>query len=170
MPWRICGMMRKSLILRTDPPNKICHHAIRFPLSKTGCAVILLLLPAFISCASVMETQAEPPESSTHAPVAPPANEPTRSAPVYLDSVEFTSAPTGMYIRISGNLPTPCHHLYPPEQNRSNDTLNVALKSWQKRDVICVQVIEPFVYYLKIAPPDEPIPEHVFVNGERVRR
>ncbi len=115
-----------------------------------------------------MKTQAAPPESSTHTPVAPPTSEPIQSSPVYLDSIELASDTTGTYIRISGHLPTPCHQLYPPQRDPSKDSLRVVLTSWQKRDVICAQVLEPFVYYMKIAPPEEPIPEFIFVNGERV--
>ena len=191
MLWRICGMMRKLQISRIDARIAAGRLILRIQLYTAGCAAAPLLLLALISCTPAMNTQAEPPDSSnhtqgssanapdssthtpgssTHTPVSPPADEPVHSATVYIDSAGLASDSTGTYIRIDGHLPTPCHHLAPPEQGTTGDTLRIVLNSWQKKDVMCAQVLEPFVYYMKIASPDEPFPAHIFVNGERAGR
>ncbi len=173
MPWRTCGMMPKSPILRTEYLRAASYRAIGtiillkvIPL-KAGRTAIFLLMLAFMSCDPAMKSRAEPPRTSTHTPVSPSADKAFESAPVYVESAGFASDTTGTYIRISGHLPTPCHHLAPPERSTVSDTLQVALHSWQKAGVICAQVLEPFVYYMKIAPYGEPVPAHICVNDER---
>ncbi len=109
-------------------------------------------------------TAADPPGPSTHTPVAPSGKEEIRVSPVYIDDTELISNATGTYLHVSGHLPTPCHQLAPPVKHTENDTLHLTITSWQKKDVMCAQVLEPFVYYLKIADVGEPMPPAVRLN------
>ncbi|MFO8030388.1 MAG: hypothetical protein R6U28_11035 [Cyclonatronaceae bacterium] len=159
-------MMPKSSTSRIDFRKTTGRRIINLPVIAGHAAIFLLLLTP-LSCSSEVNTQAEQPGPSTHTPATPPTDEPVRTAPVYVESAAPASDTTGRYIRISGHLPTPCHHLAPPKQEADRDTLRIELNSWQKTDAMCSQVLEPFVYYMKIAPPDEPLPAYLFINDER---
>lgn len=135
----------------------------------------LLMLPSvpglciLSACASGEQNRSDPPGTSTHLPEKP-SGDTVQYSPVYVEQAVMASDPPDRYLRISGHLPTPCHHLAPPEFRMEADTLHITLKSWQEPDVMCAQVLEPFVYYLSLAAYDKPVPALIRVNEEPVSR
>jgi len=136
----------------------------------------LLMLPSMTglcilsSCASAGQNRSDPPGTSTHLPEKPSDDTTVQYSPVYVDEAVMVPEPPDRYLRISGHLPTPCHNLAPPEFRMEADTLHITLKSWQKPDVVCVQVLEPFVYYLSLEAYDKPVPALIRMNEEPVSR
>jgi len=137
---------------------------------------LLLMLPSVTglcivsACASSGQTRSEPPGTSTHQPEKPGNDTDVPFSPVYVEEAVMVPDPPDRYLRISGHLPTPCHHLATPEFRMDADTLHITLKSWQKPDVMCAQVLEPFVYYLSLEAFDKPVPVLIRVNEEPVIR
>ncbi len=152
------------------------------PLGKLS-RFFWLIFPAFLlmmpsvpgfcmlsACASGGQSRSEPPGTSTHQPEDPPGDSNIQYSPVYVEQAVMATDPPDRYLRISGHLPTPCHHLATPEFRMEADTLHITLKSWQKPDAVCVQVLEPFVYYLSLEAYDKPVPALIRVNEEPVAR
>lgn len=116
-----------------------------------------------------------PPDSSSHKPVAPPAEKSTSISAIYIDELDLISDTSGFFVKIEGNLPTPCHNISLPAYERTNDTLSISITSWYRTDGMCTQVLEPFVLYLDVTtflttPSDDgtvPLPA-VQVNGHPV--
>ena len=92
---------------------------------------------------------------------------------VYINSTDLLVAesyPVQIFLRVTGDLPTPCHEFHsrvaePDEQNR------VYVTAWSESDpnTVCIQVLEPF--YLSIPISMEGSGEGsytVYLNGELV--
>ena len=136
----------------------------------------LLMLPPVLglcilsACVSGGQNRSDPPGASTHLPEKPSGDTTVQYSPVYVEQAVMAPDPPDRYLRISGHLPTPCHHLATPEFRMEADTLHITLKSWQKPDAVCVQVLEPFVYYLSLEAYDTPVPALIRMNEEPVSR
>lgn len=164
-------MMPKSRKSKTTPLDKA---TIRQQCcSRLLSAALLLMLPLALgmavlaSCASGDRNRTDPPGTSTHLPETPPPDTRVQYSPAYIENA-YLSGPPGHYLHISGHLPTPCHQLAGPEFEAEGDTLHITLKSWQKPEVMCAQVLEPFVYYLSPETYGIRVPAHIRVNGEAV--
>lgn len=107
-----------------------------------------------------------PPDSSTHHPYAPPADKDIYHSGVFIDSISTYSDTTGFFIRIEGSLPTPCHALYPPALTIEQDTLSLKMVSWQEKGLMCIQVIEPFLYFHPL--PEEKKPETKWIRVNEI--
>ena len=113
-----------------------------------GFAISLMFLQAGCAATSTTENSHSPiADSSTHQPGVPENSRSTESGEVFVDELEIITDNSGRYLRIEGSLPTPCHHLSPPERKWESDTLSVSLTSWHDTEMMCAQVLEPFVYY-----------------------
>lgn len=95
---------------------------------------------------------ATPHDSTTHHPVAPPDTPSVSKSSLYLDDVKLKQKNDSLVLRIEGHLPTPCHYLDLPGHDRHADTLTITLMTWYDTEVICIQVLEPFVYYHELTP------------------
>jgi hypothetical protein len=91
--------------------------------------------------------------------------------PVYLGETQIyilESYPMQVKLEVTGNLPTPCHHLRatvskPDNQNR----IHVEIYSLTDPDVICIQVLEPFEERLSLGSFTDGS-YTVWINGEQV--
>jgi hypothetical protein len=171
-------MMQTSLKLKTHLPepadDRVCRSLLLRSLAVPFLPVTLLLLVMMLtfssSCASGEKNRPDPPGSSTHQPAVPSADKRIHVSTVYVDEVQLVSGSDGDMLRISGHLPTPCHQLAEPRFESAGDTLNISLESWQEPDMMCAQVLEPFVYYLLPESYGVHIPFVTRVNGEAVAR
>lgn len=92
-----------------------------------------------------------------------------------MDELDLISDTSGFFVKIEGNLPTPCHNISLPAYVRTKDTLSISITSWNRTDLMCTQVLEPFLLYLDITaflttPSDDgsvPLPD-IQVNGHPV--
>ena len=121
----------------------------------------LVLLPVFYLMAT-------PADSSTHLPAISPDRATITTSPVYIDDLKIFSDSSHLYIRVKGHLPTPCHHLTVPEHQWDHDTLSVTLSSWMETDVMCVQILEPFVYYHNISETTKHTPVRIRFNEHTI--
>ncbi len=98
---------------------------------------------------SRLEAQPPHPGETRETPVRPASELLFEGRPgsIYIDDAFIErNADTGQYsVRLSGNLPTPCHQLksnvQPPDENGQ---INVNVFSVSSPDSMCIQVLEPF--------------------------
>ena len=163
-------MMPKSRKSKTTPLDEapIREHGCSRRLSAALLMLMALGMAVPASCASGDKNRTDPPGTSSHHPETPPPDIRVQYSPAYIENADYLSGPPGHYLHISGHLPTPCHQLAEPEFETEGDTLHITLKSWQKPEVMCAQVLEPFVYYLSPESYGIRVPEHIRVNGEAI--
>ncbi len=100
-----------------------------------------------------------------------PGDDELQRGNVFIDSTEvllLESYPVQVKLQLTGNLPTPCHHLRvivsaPDEQNR----IQVEVYSVTDPNVMCIQVLEPFDVRVSLGDFTEG-EFSVWVNGEQV--
>jgi len=89
----------------------------------------------------------EPIDSTTPSPsTTAPGAIPDDAGPVFVETTDILmmeSLPVQVALRVTGNLPTPCHR---PVWEVEDDgtTIAVTLASVSDPDVLCAQVLEPF--------------------------
>lgn len=108
----------------------------------------ILLLLAFLILVACGGGGAEDPVDSSDPTTPPTAPQPIPddAGPVFVDSSDILlmeSFPVQVALRVTGNLPTPCHELA-WEVEDDGSTIAVTLASTTDPDVMCTQVLEPF--------------------------
>ena len=131
----------------------------------------LLLLLLFSACAPV-ETSATPTPEFPPPPqpyVPQPGDDLMARGEFYLDNASLLimeSYPLQINLQVTGNLPTPCHHLRvtvaPPDQD---GRINVEVFSVADPNALCAQVLEPVDTSIPLGsfPPGH---YSVWVNGQ----
>jgi hypothetical protein len=94
---------------------------------------------------------------------------PANAVPVFIDTTDILlmeSFPVQVALRVTGNLPTPCHE---PvwEVDDDGSTISVTLRSVADPDVACVQVLAPFELSIPLGSFESGARE-VTLNGENV--
>ena len=154
--------------------------------SKTIELYAALLLMVFMACspsgdarrsASEPETAEQQPISdnnfedpTTHNPQSPGRDQAVTRSQVFVDAAWLTGHKSRRFVHITGHLPTPCHRLDMPEVRASEETMTIELRSWQTEGVICMQVLQPFVYLHEITGLNLPQEVRIFVNGTPLSR
>jgi hypothetical protein len=119
----------------------------------------LLLAILFSACGGSVD---QPVDSTTPTtPTPAPAEIPDEADPVFVETTDILlmeSFPVQVALRVTGNLPTPCHQAV-WEVEDDGTTIAVRLASITEPDVFCAQVLEPF---------DISIPLGDFESGTRV--
>lgn len=105
----------------------------------------------------------------TPMPVSPIGKENLLPSTVYLDEVAVVKEDGGLWLLLSGQLPTPCHRLQvlvqPPDADRR---IRVRVFSVVERDQMCVEVLAPFQE--RVALSETPLPAgdyQVLVNDAK---
>lgn len=149
--------------------------------SKTFELYAVLLIMAFTACAPSGEASRSAGESengepqkitensfdnpSTHTPRTPDRDQAVTHSRVFVDAAWLTEHESRLFVHITGQLPTPCHRLFEPEVTVSDDKITIEMSSWQAEGVICMQVLQPFVYLHEITGLNRPDGISMFVNG-----
>ncbi|MDG5768169.1 hypothetical protein QA596_11945 [Balneolales bacterium ANBcel1] len=123
-------------------------------------AAIVLTFVLAIACSTE-----ELAERSTHRPAEPENSRNISSGPVYVEALGLKEDNSKAFLQIKGHLPTPCHRLSPPVRHQHSDTLSITLSSWQRSDVMCAQVLEPFVFYLELNDEELDLATVITCNG-----
>lgn len=90
-----------------------------------------------------------------------PSTIPDDAGPVFVETTDILlmeSFPVQVALRVTGNLPTPCHQAV-WEVDDDGTTIAVTLASTSEPDALCAQVLEPF---------EMSIPLGEFESGSRV--
>ncbi|HKX75219.1 MAG TPA: hypothetical protein VJR05_07500 [Acidimicrobiia bacterium] len=94
---------------------------------------------------------------------------PDDAGPVFVDSTDIIlmeSFPVQVVLRVTGNLPTPCHRLaYEVEDDGT--TIAARLASVAEADAVCAQVLEPFEFSIPLGD-FESGSRQVTLNGQPV--
>ena len=120
-----------------------------------------------VACAASGDDPTTP--SNTSPTTIPGGTVPADASPVFVDSTDILlleSFPVQVVMRVTGNLPTPCHELV-WEVEDDGSAISVTLASVTDPDMSCIQVLEPFEISIPLGSFESGARE-VLLNGEHV--
>lgn len=142
-----------SLALKSTRVRNRLAKPVRLNVMKK---MILLVALAFTLLACGAGSGPEDPVDDTTPTTTPsatvPDSIPDDAGPVFVDSTDIIlmeSFPVQVALRVTGNLPTPCHELaYEVEDDGT--TIAARLASVADPDAVCAQVLEPFEFSIPL--------------------